>query len=107
METQIVFAASRVVALQGPFPYLRIDGDDSLQSRSHGSERLLYKAISDTALPDADVLRRDARRYPEAFDRYHSTAVDPRITNLTTQVIFDAAAVNRRQSQSSRTVPAT
>ena len=97
METQVVIAASRVVALQGPFPYLRIDGDDSLQSRSHGSERLLYKAISDTALPDAEVLRRDARRYPESFDRYHSltTAVDPRVINLATQVIFDARAVNR------------
>lgn len=97
METPVVFAAPRAVALQGTFSYLRVDADGSIQSRSHESERVLYKAISDVSQPDVEVLRRDNRVYPEAFDRYRrvSASLDPRINNLAVTMIFNARALNR------------
>jgi transglutaminase-like putative cysteine protease len=97
METTVVFAAPRAVALQGSFPYLRVDGEGSIQSRGHESERVLYKAISDMNQPEAEVLRRDARPYPDSFDRYRrvSGSLDPRIPSLAATVIFNAHALNR------------
>jgi len=97
METPILFAAARVIALQGPFPYLRVDGDGSIQSRGHESERAVYKAISDMTRPDADMLRQDRTRYPDSFDRYRwvPESLDPRIANLAARMIFNAHALNR------------
>jgi len=97
LETAIIFAAPRPVALQGNFPLLRVDGDGSIQARSHESERFLYKAISDMTGPDAEQLRRDARPYPDSSDRYREIpdSLDPRIANLAATVIFNAHALNR------------
>jgi transglutaminase-like putative cysteine protease len=97
METPIVFAAARAVALQGSFSYLRVDADSSIQSRSHESERVFYKAISDINVPDPKVLREDNRIYPEAFDRYRrvSATLDPRISDLAMTTILNAHARNR------------
>src|ERR1700730_9046081 len=97
LETPIVFAASRAVAVQGSFPYLRIDGDGTIQSRSHESERVLYKAISDTTRLGADVLPQDPGPYPDSFDRYRwvSASLDPRIASLAATTIYNAHALNR------------
>lgn len=97
LDTSIVFAAPRAVALQGSFPYLRIDGDGSIQSRSHESERIFYRAISDMNRPDAELLRRDLRSYPDSFGRYFllPASLDPRIASLAATVIFKAHALNR------------
>ena len=96
LDTPVVFAAPRVIALQGPFPYLRIDGVGSLQSRRHEFERLIYKAVSDTTDPDAAVLRRDPLAHTASFARYLQLpeSLDPRIGDLARAMIANHHARN-------------
>src|SRR6185295_12551833 len=47
LESPVLFAAPRVVALQGDLPFVRVDEEGSVQSRRHDFERLMYKALSD------------------------------------------------------------
>jgi protein-glutamine gamma-glutamyltransferase len=104
IDTPALFAAPRVIALQGPFSYLQIDSNGSpvdnngsLRSRRHEFERLIYKAVSDTTEPDVAVLRRDQSPYPPSFDRYLQlpATVDPRIAELATTMILQRRARNR------------
>lgn len=97
IESPVLFAAPKLVGLQGDFPYIRIDAEGSVQSRRHEFERLIYKAISDTAEPPAPVLRNDLRRYSAQFDRYLQLPdnLDPRIARLATAMILEAQALNR------------
>jgi transglutaminase-like putative cysteine protease len=60
IDTPVIFAAPRALALQGAFPYIRRDRDDGLASRSHAFERVTYTAYSDTYEPPAERLRADA-----------------------------------------------
>jgi transglutaminase-like putative cysteine protease len=96
IDTPVVFAASRPVALQGPFPFIRIDNEGSIQSRHHELDRVIYKAFSDTTEPDGDVLRADKRPYPASFVRYLQlpNTLDPRIEDLARAVIVNAHARN-------------
>jgi transglutaminase-like putative cysteine protease len=96
LDTPVVFAAPRVIALQGPFPYLRVELDGSLQSRRHEFERLIYKAVSDTKEPDPAVLRRDPLVYPPSFKIYQQLPEfrDTRIEDLTRAMIVNEHARN-------------
>ena len=95
LDTPVVFAAPRVIALQGPFPFLR-DSDGSLQSRRHEFERLIYKAVSDTTDPDAAALRRDPHANRSSFARYLQLPrpLDPRIEDLARAMIANHHARN-------------
>ena len=97
IDTAVLFAAPRPVALQGPFPFLRIDGEGSVQSRHHELDRVIYKAVSDTAEPNPDPLRRDLRLYPTSFGRYLQLpeSLDPRISDLARAIVISADARNR------------
>ncbi len=97
LESPVLFAAPRVVALQGDLPFVRADQEDSIQSRRHDFERVMYKAISDTDEPPADELRKDMRPYPAEFERYLQLPepLDPRIVQLARTMILDAHARNR------------
>jgi protein-glutamine gamma-glutamyltransferase len=97
LESSVIFAAPRVVAIQGDLPFVRIDGEGSLQSRRHDFERILYKAISDTDEPSAEQLRNDMRPYPASFQRYVQLPenLDPRVVLLARTMILDAHARNR------------
>lgn len=97
LETPVLFAAPRVVAVQGDFPFVRIDNEGSIQSRSHESDRFIYKALSDTSEPPANVLRNDLRPYPTTTARYLALPekLDPRIGALARGYILDARADNR------------
>ena len=92
-----MYSAPRPVALQGPFPFLRIDGEGSVQSRHHDLDRVIYKAVSDTAEPNPDPLRRDLRLYPASFARYLQLpeSLDPRISELARAIVISADARNR------------
>ena len=70
LESTVLFGAPRLVAIQGDLPFVRVDGEGSLQSRRHDYERLFYKVISDTDDPPVDDLRDDMRPYPASFERY-------------------------------------
>ena len=97
LESAVLFAAPRAVAIQGDLPFVRVDGEGSVQSRRHDFERIIYKAISDTNEPRIDDLRRDLRPYPAAYYRYLQLPenLDRRIGPLATTMILNADANNR------------
>ena len=97
LETPVLFAAPRLVGLQGDFPFIRVDGEGSVQSRRHEFERVIYKAISDRADPPVKVLRDDLRPYTAVYYRYLQLPdnLDPRIGRLATAMILNSQASNR------------
>ena len=97
LETPVLFAAPRAVALQGDLPFVRLDQEGSIQSRRHDFERVMYKAISDTEEPPVAQLRDDMGPYPTAFNRYTQLpeTLDPRIVQLARSMILEAHARNR------------
>jgi transglutaminase-like putative cysteine protease len=97
LESPVLFAAPRVVALQGDLPFVRVDEEGSVQSRRHDFERIMYKALSDTNEPRMDQLRNDLRPLPVSYYRYLQLPerVDPRVNQLATTIILHANASNR------------
>lgn len=101
IDTPVLFAAPRVVAVQGAIPYLRRDAEDALSTRPHYQERISYKAYSDTEEPDEESLRRTAlgnpRFYPAAIARYLQlpNRIDPRIPRLAQAMLTNAGALNQ------------
>ncbi len=97
VDPPVLFAAPRVVAVQGALPYVRVDRNGSLSTRQHPLDRITYKAISDTNQPDVNVLRADSKPYPSSFERYLQLPerVDPRIAKLARDWITSAGARNR------------
>jgi transglutaminase-like putative cysteine protease len=96
IDTPVLFAAPRVVALQAALPYVRLDKEGALSSQMHPEDRLSYKVYSDTAEPDAELLRTDTQAYPRSF-RYllFPAALDARVGQLAREVIVRAGARNR------------
>jgi len=97
LESPVLFAAPRIVALQGDLPFVRVDQEGSVQSRRHDFERLIYKVMSDTTEPRVDLLRNDIRPLSISYYRYLQLPenLDPRIDRLATQIILEANASNR------------
>ena len=97
LDSSVLFAAPHAFAVQGDLPFVRTDGEGSLQSRRHDFDRIMYKAISDTDEPAVELLREDMRPYPAEFQRYLQLPedLDPRIVLLARTMILDAHARNR------------
>ncbi|MEP6718120.1 MAG: DUF3488 and transglutaminase-like domain-containing protein [bacterium] len=97
IESPVLFAAPRPVAVQGDFSLVRKDGEGSVQAGRREFARVIYKALSDTTTPDVALLRRDATPYPATFDRYleKPRAIDPRIEALANAMVVNAHARNR------------
>jgi transglutaminase-like putative cysteine protease len=97
VNTPVLFAAPRAIAIQGELPYVRLDREGGITTRQHSLDRITYKAISDTTEPDAKVLRADARPYAANFSRYLQLpeTLDPRISKLAREWIVSAGAHNR------------
>jgi transglutaminase-like putative cysteine protease len=97
LESPVIFAAPRLVGLQGDFPFIRVDAEGSVQSRRHEFDRVIYKAVSDTTEPPVQVLRDDLRPYSPAFYRYLQLPdkLDSRIPKLATSIILRSQAWNR------------
>ena len=97
IESPVLFAASRPVAIQGDFSAVRVDTEGSVQSRRVGFSRVMYKALSDLTTPDTGVLRSDRVRYSEPFRRYLELPgdIDPRIGARTNAIVVNAHARNR------------
>lgn len=105
VDTPVLFAAPRAVALQGRFPYVRRDTEGSLSTRPHDLERITYKAYSDTTEPEPEALRADLEPYPQeyprgsrlSFMRYLQLpgSLDPRIAQLAREWIVRGGARNR------------
>jgi len=97
VDTPVLFAAYRPVAIQGNFPFLRVDTEDSVQARGRQFDRVMYKAHSDMTEPDPNLLRSDARPDPAGFDRYEQlpSGLDPRIKARANAMVANAHASNR------------
>jgi transglutaminase-like putative cysteine protease len=97
IESPVLFAALRPIALQGDFPLVQVDAEGAIRTRKRESERALYKVFSDTVEPDESSLRGDSRPYSGAFQRYLQLPVslDPRIDALANAIIVNAQADNR------------
>lgn len=97
MDTPVLFIAPRPIAIQGALPFVGRDSEEGLTTREHALERLTYRAYSDTNEPPVERLRADHIPYPEDKTRYLQlpTDIDPRIVNLTRELIVGARANNR------------
>ncbi len=96
IESPVLFAATRPVAIQGGFPFVRVDAEGSVQSRRPGFDRVMYKALSDLTEPDAATLQRDRLRYSDGFKRYLKLPedLDPRIAARANAMVVNAHARN-------------
>ncbi|MDT7806449.1 MAG: hypothetical protein QOJ70_262 [Acidobacteriota bacterium] len=104
IDTPVIFAAPRALALQGAFPYVRRDRDDGLASRPHEFERIAYTVYSDTYEPPAERLRaervpdpsRDAQGLRRPVEDYLQLPanLDTRVGSLAWTVISQAGARN-------------
>jgi transglutaminase-like putative cysteine protease len=96
IESPVLFAATRPVAIQGDFPFVRVDAEGSVQTRRPGFDRVMYKALSDLTEPAAATLQRDRLRYPDAFKRYLKLPedLDPRIGARANAMVVNAHARN-------------
>ena len=97
LDSNVLFGAPRIVALQGEFPYVRIDREGAIQARPHPIDRVMYKVVSDTTKPDPEVLRRDIQAYPFDYERYLQvpSELDPRIKRRASEMIVKARARTR------------
>lgn len=97
INSNVLFAAPRALAVQGDLPFVRVDSEGSIQSRPHDLDRIMYTVISDTIEPDPETLRRDMRPYSPSEDRYRESPVtlDSRVADYARAIILNAGARNR------------
>lgn len=97
LDTPVLFALSKPVAVQGDFQFLAKDAEGAIKiPRSH-SERTSYKVFSDVRTPGVELLRKDNELYPTQFQRYLQLPdkYDTRISDLAHDIIEKAGAKNR------------
>ncbi len=104
IDTPVLFAAPRAVAVQGALPYVRHDDGDGLSSRPHLEERISYKVYSDTIEPEEALLRTDRGRFSLAptvnmrqpVENYLRLPeeLDTRVASLAALVIKESGASN-------------
>ena len=69
LDTPVLFAVPRTVAIQGNFPVLYKDGYGAV-SFSANNERVSYKVLSDRSLPSLERLRADGQGYSIESQNY-------------------------------------
>jgi hypothetical protein len=96
VESPVLFAAFRPVAIQGNFTRLRVDAEGAVQTLPRKSERVMYKAFSDMTEPDLALLQSDVQPYSADFARYLQlpAALDPRIKERANAIVTNARARN-------------
>lgn len=88
IQTPVLFALSRPILVQGSFPVINKDSENSLNVNIFGADRLSYRVYSDTFTPGTENLRKDNGNYPANFARYLQLPekLDPRISGLAAQI---------------------
>ncbi|HEX3146226.1 MAG TPA: transglutaminaseTgpA domain-containing protein [Pyrinomonadaceae bacterium] len=96
VDTPVIFAAPRAVALQAELRTINVDSEGAIQAGFHADQRLVYKAFSDVAPPAVNLLRADRMQYLAESARYLElpNKLDPRIGTLTRDVILQGGAAN-------------
>src|SRR6185436_4096068 len=94
VDTPVVFAAPRVVALQAELRTINVDSEGAVQAGFHTDKRLVYRAFSDMAPPNVSALRADRMQYPAESARHLElpAKLDSRIGTLTRDVIQKSGA---------------
>jgi protein-glutamine gamma-glutamyltransferase len=86
IDSSVLFAARRAVALDGSFASLTVDRSGTIRGPNHAGKRLTYTAYSDLRLPSAEQLAADvSTAYPRdvaALDLQLPGALDPRLGEL-------------------------
>jgi transglutaminase-like putative cysteine protease len=97
LDTSVLFALSRPVAIQGNFQIIARDVEGSITIPNFGSERTSYKVFSDLSQPDDDVLRIDNSPYSIPSQRYLKlpNKFDKRISDLAEEITAKSGANNR------------
>ena len=90
LDTPVLFAAPRVVGVQGNFPILMKDAYGGLSFQRSG-ERISYKVLSDISLPSDAQLRADKEAYTVLYGNYLQLpdTFDNRIRELTAGLVRD------------------
>ena len=91
LDTPILFALPRAVAIQGNFPLIEKDAYGTLSYR-RSFERISYKALSDRSLPSAASLRMDSQLYTTEVQNYRTlpASYDLRIARLAEEITANA-----------------
>src|SRR5436190_1133889 len=63
VDTPVIFAAPRAVALQAELRTINVDSEGAIQAGFHADQRLVYKAFSEVAPPAVNLLRADRMQY--------------------------------------------
>jgi len=94
VDTPVVFAAPRVLALQAEVRAISVDAEGGLRAGYHLDRRFVYRAFSDVTQPSASVLRADGLQYLADTQRYLElpARLDPRIRVLAHDVIEKSGA---------------
>jgi transglutaminase-like putative cysteine protease len=97
VDTPVIFAAPRVVAVQAKLPAITVDSEGAVQAGFHDQRRLVYRAYSDMSQPAINVLQSDKTPYLVEAARYLElpSTLDPRLPALAREVIQAAGATNR------------
>ena len=88
LDTSVLFALSRPVAIQGNFSILKIDSYGGITSVRSNFERTSYKVWSDRWLPGVEELKKDNSVYQAEDANYLQIPdiFDARIGNLASQI---------------------
>lgn len=91
LDTPILFALTRAVAVQGNFPILYKDAYGAI-SFQRSFERISYKVISDRGTPSIEQLRKDTALYTTDVQNYRDLPpiYDHRIAELAAEVTANA-----------------
>jgi transglutaminase-like putative cysteine protease len=91
LDTDVLFALPRPVAIQGNFPVLKKDSYGGIMSVRSNFERTSYKVYSDRSLPSVESLKNDNMLYSANDSNYLQIPekFDERIGNLATQITKD------------------
>ncbi len=90
LDTQVLFALPRAVAIQGNFPILNKDAYGAI-TYHRSFERTSYKVLSDRGLPPVERLRADEQPYSASMQSYWQLppVYDPRIDELAATITAD------------------
>lgn len=91
LDTPVLFAVPKTVAIQGNFPVLYKDGYGAV-SFSANNERISYKVLSDRSLPSPEKLRADNQGYSIESQNYLQLPpeYDRRIAELASTAAINA-----------------
>ena len=97
IDTPILFALSRPVAIQGNFQILNRDSEGSINTQRSDWERISYKVYSDPSLPANKQLSLDSAPYLLTSQKYLQLPenMDIRISNLAQDIVKKSNASNR------------